>query len=180
MPTTSTKKPSTAKGGKPAKSGSTAKAAKSGQPAKGFATGRKGASGRKSVGKRAAGYRQHRSEGAFLTADAPTGMITSKLTVRDQTTLPPAVRQVLGLKAGQRLGYVFDSEGVRLVNPTTAAEHADPVLQQFLTLLGSHIAAGPAAGGAVAFPPDLLERARALTADVEIDHDAPIEGAMLI
>lgn len=177
MPTTSTKKPSIAKR---AKSGSAAKPAQTGQPAKGFATGRKGTSGRKAVAKRAAGSRQFRSESAFLMAEAPTGMITSKLTVRDQTTLPSAVRQVLGLKGGQRLGYVFDSEGVRLVNPTTTAEHADPVLHQFLTLLGSHIAAGPAAGGAVGFPPDLLERARALTADVEIDHDALIEGAILI
>jgi bifunctional DNA-binding transcriptional regulator/antitoxin component of YhaV-PrlF toxin-antitoxin module len=107
-------------------------------------------------------------------------MITSKLTVRDQTTLPPAVRQVLGLKGGQRVGYVFDTEGVRLVNPTTAAEHEDPVLRQFLALLRSHIAAGPAAGGAVGFPPDLLKRALDLTANVEIDHDAPIEGAIPI
>ena len=113
-------------------------------------------------------------------AEVPAGMITSKLTVRDQTTLPPAVRQVLGLKGGQRVGYVFDSEGVRLVNPTITAEHADPVLQQFLALIRNHIAAGPAAGGAVWFPPDLLERARALTAHVEIDHDAPIEGAAQI
>jgi len=107
-------------------------------------------------------------------------MITSKLTVRDQTTLPPAVRQVLGLKGGQRVGYVFDTEGVRLVNPTPTAEHADPVLQQSLARLRSHIAAGPAAGGAVGFPPDLLERALALTANVEIDHDAPIGGAIPI
>ncbi len=114
------------------------------------------------------------------TTRQPAGMITSKLTVRDQTTLPPAVRKVLGLKGGQRVGYVFDTEGVRLVNPTTTAEHADPVLQQFLALLGCQIAAGPAAGGAVGFPRDLLERARALTADVAIDHDAPIEGAILI
>jgi antitoxin PrlF len=179
VPTTSMKKPSTAKGAKPARSGSTSRATKTGQPVKGFATGRKGASGRKAAAKRAAGRRQYRGESAFLTAEPPAGMITSKLTVRDQTTLPAAVRQVLGLKGGQRLGYVFDSEGVRLVNPTTTAEHADPVLQQFLTLLGRHIAAGPASG-AVGFPPDLLERARALTADVEIDHDASIEGATLI
>ena len=110
--------------------------------------------------------------------EVPAGMITSKLTVRDQTTLPPAVRRVLGLKSGQRVGYVFDTQGVRLVNPT--AEHADPVLQQFLALLSSHIADGPLAGGAVGFPPELLARARDLTADVKIDHDAPIDGAILI
>ncbi|MDQ8162891.1 MAG: type II toxin-antitoxin system PrlF family antitoxin [Gemmatimonadota bacterium] len=145
MPTTSTKKPATAKGAKTAKSGSTPKAAATRRP-----------------------------------AVVPAGMITSKLTVRDQTTLPPAVRQVLGLKGGQRVGYVFDAEGVRLINPTHTAEHTDLVLQQFLVLLRSHLAAGPAAAGVVGFPPALLDRARALTADVEIDHDAPIEGAILI
>lgn len=120
------------------------------------------------------------SKAKVATTRQPAGMITSKLTVRDQTTLPPAVRKVLGLKGGQRVGYVFDTEGVRLVNPMTVVEHADPILQQFLALLSSHIAAGPAAGGAVGFPPDLVKRARALTADIEIDHDAPIEGAVLI
>ena len=179
MRTTSIKKPSAVKGARPAKSGATAKATRTGRSVKGVAAGRKSASGRKMAAKRAAG-RPYRGESAILTTEPPAGLITSKLTARDQTTLPPAVRTVLGLKGGQRLGYVFDSEGVRLVNATAAAEHADPVLLQFLTLLGNQIAAGPAAGGAVGFPPDLLERARALTANVEIDHDAPIEGATVI
>jgi bifunctional DNA-binding transcriptional regulator/antitoxin component of YhaV-PrlF toxin-antitoxin module len=172
MPTRSTKKPSTAKGAKPAKSGAAAKAGK------GFVAKPKVASARKSAAKHGADHREDRGEGPFLRADALPRMITRRITVRDQTTIPPAVREVLGLKGGGELGYLFDREGVRLVNPETVGEHVDPVLQQFLTLLGSHIAAGPAAGGAVAFPPALLERARALTVDVEIDHDAPLEGAM--
>ena len=194
MPTTSSKKPSTAKGAKPAKAGSAATSAKpakatagkaaktftTGKAGKGFVTGRKVASARKTAAKHGAGSREYRGEGPFLSADALPRMITRRITVRDQTTIPPVVREVLGLKGGGELGYVFDREGVRLVNPETGGEHVDPVLQQFLTLLGSHIAAGPAAGAAVAFPPALLERARALTADVEIDHDAPLEGAMLL
>lgn len=182
MPTTSSKNPSAAKGAKPGKTGSAAKSAKpakaltTGKAGKGSVTRRKVASARKTAAKHGAGYREYRGGGPVLSADALPRMITRRITVRDQTTIPPVVREVLGLKGGGELGYLFDREGVRLVNPETVGEHVDPVLQQFLTLLGRDIAAG----AAVAFPPALLERARALTADVEIDHDAPIEGAMLL
>lgn len=189
MPTTSSKKPSTAKDAKRAKTGSAAKSAKPAKAVarekagKGVVTKRKVASARKTAAKHGTGYREYREyrgEGPLLSADALPRMITRRITVRDQTTIPPVVREMLGLKGGGELGYLFDREGVRLVNPDTVGEHVDPVLQQFLTLLGSHIAAGPFAGAAVAFPPALLARARALTADVEIDHDAPLEGAMLL
>jgi len=197
LPTTSSKKPSTARGAKPAKPAKTDAAARSAksakatgrQAAKALPTGkagksivveRKAPSARKTAAKHGADHGEDRGGGPFLTADVQPRMITRRITVRDQTTIPPAVREVLGLKGGGELGYLFDAEGVRLVNPETVGEHVDPVLQQFLTLLGRHIAAGPAADGAVAFPPALLARARALTADVEIDHDAPLEGAMLL
>jgi bifunctional DNA-binding transcriptional regulator/antitoxin component of YhaV-PrlF toxin-antitoxin module len=194
MPTTSSKKPSTSKGAKPVKSGSAAKFAKhakatggkatkappTGKAGRDVVTGRTLAPTRKSAAKHGIGSGEYHSEGAFASAHALPQMITRRITVRDQTTIPPVVREVLGLKGGGELGYLFDREGVRLVNPATVGEHVDPVLQQFLTLLGSHIAAGPAAAGAVAFPPALLERARALTADVEIDHEAPLDGAVLL
>jgi bifunctional DNA-binding transcriptional regulator/antitoxin component of YhaV-PrlF toxin-antitoxin module len=139
---------------------------------------RKFVSVRKTAITRGAGDREGRGAGPFSRTDARPGMITRRITVRDQTTIPPVVRELLGLTGGGELGYVIDQEGVRLVNPQAVGEHVDPVLQQFLALLGHHIAAGPAVGGAVAFPAALLEHARALTADVEIDHDAPLEGAM--
>lgn len=184
MPTTSSKKPSTAKDAKRTKPGSAAKSAKPAKAVarekagKGVVTRQKVASAQKTAAKHGAGFREGRGEVPLLSADALPRMITRRITVRDQTTIPPVVREMLGLKGGGELGYLFDREGVRLVNPDTVGEHVDPVLQQFLTFLGSHIAAGPAAGAAVAFPPALLARARALTANVEIDHDAPLEGAM--
>ncbi len=104
------------------------------------------------------------------------GMITSKVTERSQTTLPRGVRQVLDLRPGERVGYVIDGTGVRLVNPS-AKTHEDPAIQQFLQLLGRHLETEPAAA-MLPFPADLLARARAATAGVDIDHDAPIEGAI--
>ena len=179
------KTPSTTNGPTPAKSGAAAKSAKpakstgkGGKVGKGRATIRKFVSVRKTAITRGAGDREGRGAGPFSRTDARPGMITRRITVRDQTTIPPVVRELLGLTGGGELGYVIDQEGVRLVNPQAVGEHVDPVLQQFLALLGHHIAAGPAVGGAVAFPAALLEHARALTADVEIDHDAPLEGAM--
>ena len=183
-----------------AKSAKSSLAAKIAKPKQGALAGdRKRGAGQKAGTKRAAAYRglgdaapleigeasSRRSTGRAAAAEraeatALPGMITSKVTDRSQTTLPPGVRQVLGIKSGQRLGYVFDNEGVRLINASSATEHEDPVLQQFLALLGRHLAAGPVDGGAVAFPPELLERARAVTADVEIDHDAPIDGAITL
>lgn len=194
MPTTSSKKPSISKGAKPAGTGAPAKSTTPARTTGGKAaralttrkrgksvvTGRQGAAVPKTVATHGAGSTKYRLRGPRTSTDALPQMITRRITVRDQTTIPPVVRELLGLKGGGELGYVFDQQGVRLVNPATVGEHVDPVLQQFLALLGSHIAAGPAGGGAIPFPPALFERARALTADVEIDHDAPLEGAMLL
>ena len=54
-------------------------------------------------------------------------VVTSKVTERSQTTLPPAVRTVLGLQPGERIGYVIDGNEVRLVN-ASALEHVDPII----------------------------------------------------
>jgi antitoxin PrlF len=101
-------------------------------------------------------------------------VVTSKVTERSQTTLPPAVRTVLGLQPGERIGYVIEGSEVRLVN-ASALEHRDPVLDRFLTFLGRDLANHP--DRIEAFPRSLLERARAATTGVAIDHDAPIDGA---
>ncbi len=104
------------------------------------------------------------------------GMITSKLTARSQTTLPRAVRQRLNLKPGQRLGYVIEDGSVRLVNPAEST-HEDPAIQHFLELLGHHMQTHPE-DAPLPFPEALLTRARAMTAGLVIDHDAPIDGAV--
>lgn len=104
-------------------------------------------------------------------------IVTSKVTERSQTTLPPAVRTVLGLQPGERIGYVIDGSEIRLVNASTI-EHEDPVLDKFLAFLGRDLARHPERLSA--FPESLLQRARAIASGVTIDHDAPIDGAIAL
>jgi len=104
-------------------------------------------------------------------------MLTSKITQRSQTTLPPGVRKVLDLEPGERIGYVIEGGHVRLVN-ATAFEHDDPVLTKFLAFLQRDLAKHP--DRMSAFPASLLERAGVAAAGVAIDHDAPIDGAITL
>jgi antitoxin PrlF len=104
-------------------------------------------------------------------------VVTSKVTERSQTTLPPAVRTVLSLRPGERLGYIIEGSDVRLVN-ASALEHEDPVLENFLTFLGRDLATHP--DRLTAFPQSLLERAQAITSGIPIDHDASIDGAIVL
>ena len=104
----------------------------------------------------------------------PTPSATSRITRRNQTTVPPAVRTVLGLEAGQELGYVIEGSTVRLVNASAEQEHEDPVVVGILNLVAADLELHP--NRAALFPAELLARARAATQDVEIDHDAPIDG----
>jgi antitoxin PrlF len=119
--------------------------------------------------------RLHYASNAFALAkeELMSGMLTSKVTERSQTTLPAGVRAALGIGPGERLGYVIEGNEVRLVN-ASALEHQDPVLDGFLSFIAGDIARHP--DHVAPFPPALLERAKALTAGIEIDHDEPIEG----
>ena len=104
-------------------------------------------------------------------------VVTSKVTERSQTTLPPAVRTVLGLEPGERVGYVIEGNEIRLVN-ASRLDHGDPVLDKFLAFLGRDLAKHPKRPSV--FPVSLLGRARATTEGIPIDHKAPIDGAIAI
>jgi antitoxin PrlF len=104
-------------------------------------------------------------------------IVTSKVTERSQTTLPSAVRTVLALQPGERIGYVIEGNEVRLVNASTL-EHDDPVLDEFLAFLGRDIARHPDRVGV--FPASLLERAQAMTSGIIIDHESTINGAIAL
>ena len=105
------------------------------------------------------------------------GLIQSKITARSQTTIPPSVRTVLGLAAGDRVGYVIEGSVVRLVNPKEQA-HEDPALTPFLALLEQDIAAHPER--LQKFPAALRARVKQLVDGVTLDHDAPMDGAVKI
>jgi antitoxin PrlF len=101
-------------------------------------------------------------------------MLTSKLTQRSQTTVPPGVRAALGIGPGERLGYVIQGDEVRLVNASAIEETEDPVLGRFLEFMATDVVVHPER--ITPFPASLLARVRELTAGVQIDHDAPIDG----
>ena len=103
--------------------------------------------------------------------------VTSKITARSQTTLPPSVRAVLGLAPGERLGYVILGDEVRLVNPAND-DHADAALAPFLALVQQHITHHP--DRLAALPADLVARARTLTRRVTVDHEAPLDGPVTL
>ena len=62
------------------------------------------------------------------------------LTSKGQVTLPKSIRQALGVEAGSKL--VFELRGGEVVVTRTDAEHQDPAITAFLTLLAGDIAAG--------------------------------------
>ena len=102
-------------------------------------------------------------------------LLTSTLTAASQTTPPSLVRELLHLAPGDKIGYVIDGGEVRLVN-ASEDRRDDPVVEGFLAFLARDLKIHPERISLI--PESLLERAEALWARVDIDHDAPIEGAI--
>ena len=97
------------------------------------------------------------------------------ITAKGQTTIPKAVRQALGAGYGDRIAYRIDEHGVSLHRVETAD---DPALGAFLEFLATDIRAHPERIRSVS--PQLRARIEALTAGVEVDLNAPIEGAVAL
>ncbi len=97
----------------------------------------------------------------------------STITAKGQTTVPKAVRQALGVNAGDRVVF-------RITNGVVTVERADedptdPAIVGFLAFLARDLAARP--DGIAALTPELAARIAALTADVQADDlEAPIDG----
>ena len=62
------------------------------------------------------------------------------LTSKGQITLPKSIRQVLGVDTGGKVA--FDLRGSEVVVTRADAEHEDPAIGAFLTLLARDIEAG--------------------------------------
>jgi antitoxin PrlF len=100
---------------------------------------------------------QHRSE--------------STLTDRYQTTVPEAVRQALGLNKRDKIFYTIQSDGRVLLSRGEQAE-TDPILEKFLEFLAQDMADHPQSIQPI--QSDLLQRAQALVAGMDVDLDAPL------
>ena len=96
----------------------------------------------------------------------------STITAKGQTTIPKSVRQALGVDYGGKIAFRVDEHGVSVHRAD--AEHDDPAIDSFLSFLAEDIKRRPEA--LTALSPTLAERIAALTEDVKVDLDAPIDG----
>jgi len=96
----------------------------------------------------------------------------STITAKGQTTVPKAVRQILGIDYGGQIAFRVENGQVTL-HPVDA-EHDDPVVGRFLDFLAKDIEQRPAA--LTALSRDFAARMTSLTKGKRVDVDAPIEG----
>lgn len=96
---------------------------------------------------------------------------TCAVSRKGQTTLPLAIRQILGVRDGGQI--VVRAEGRRVIIEPVEVEHDDPAISAFLRLIADDIAAGRNIG---VLPDDLLQTLKEALHDIEVDLNEPIEG----
>jgi antitoxin PrlF len=96
------------------------------------------------------------------------------LTSKGQITLPKSIRQALGVDTGGKVA--FDLRGGEVVVTRADAEHEDPAIGAFLSLLEADIRAGRH----VRSLPDDLAQAMLATAGHAVDLDEDIDGEVAI
>jgi antitoxin PrlF len=110
----------------------------------------------------------------YIRGCQEAAMIESIITAKSQTTLPSGVRKALGVGPGDRLAYVVEGDRAIIMKAAPADDHSDPVAERFLAFIERDMDAHPER--LTGLTGELIERARALTAGIEVDLDAPIEG----
>lgn len=93
------------------------------------------------------------------------------ITAKGQITLPKPIRQALGVDYGGKVA--FDLRGTEvIVTRADDAEHEDPAISSFLTLLETDIRSGK---NLCALPDDLTQ-AMLATLNQKVDLSADIQG----
>lgn len=98
----------------------------------------------------------------------------STITAKGQTTVPKAVRQVLGVDYGGQIA--FRVEGDQVTVHRADEGHEDPVVGRFLEFLARDIEKRPEAVKPLSR--EFAARLTSLTKGKRIDLEAPIEGAV--
>ena len=96
----------------------------------------------------------------------------STITAKGQTTVPKSVRRALGVDCGGRIAFRVEDGHVSVKR--IDVEETDPAIDGFLAFLARDMEARPEAIGGLS--PALAARIADLTAGVEVDLDAAIEG----
>lgn len=94
------------------------------------------------------------------------------ITTKGQTTLPKAVRQTLGVEAGDKICYEVAQDGRVVV--TRVEEDADPVVGAFLDFLERDMIDHPE--NIQPLSEAWMARMKDLVGHVKVDLDEPIEG----
>jgi antitoxin PrlF len=92
----------------------------------------------------------------------------STLTAKGQTTVPKAVRQALGIRAGDRIAFRVDGAGKVSLTRDEAPDETSAV-DAFLAFLSDDIKRRPEA--VAPMPDEAVERMRALSRGVDVDLD---------
>ncbi len=96
----------------------------------------------------------------------------STITAKGQTTVPKAVRQVLGVKEGDEIAFRVDGQRVTVV--PVGATHEDPVVGKFLSFLAHDIEMHPEVLKPLS--KDFATRMEALVKGAKVDLNEPIDG----
>jgi antitoxin PrlF len=97
----------------------------------------------------------------------------STITAKGQTTVPKAVRKVLGVGAGDKIAFLVDGQQVTVV-AAEAPVHEDPLLGEFLRFIARDIERRPE--GVKALSSSFAARLASMTRGNKVDPDAPIDG----
>lgn len=98
-----------------------------------------------------------------------TFSVDATITARGQTTVPAAIRKLLGVDKGA-ITFRGMSDGTVVIEPKIEEEHADPAIGAFLLLIEKDIAKG----NVVPLQQSLLHELDDLIGDADIDMDAPL------
>jgi antitoxin PrlF len=96
----------------------------------------------------------------------------STLTQRYQTTIPSPVRQALNLSKNDKILYTIESDNRVVISRVVEETESDPILDNFLNFLAKDMKDNPEYIQAVSS--DMVDRAKSLVGDVDIDLDAPL------
>lgn len=109
----------------------------------------------------------------FSGRGASSVLDESKITSKGQLTLPKIVRSALGVDMGDTVRFAMQNNKV-VVEAVSEEPLEDPAVMAFLDTLEGSI------NTASDFPVEMMEIMKALTADIEVDLDASIEGDVVI
>jgi len=99
--------------------------------------------------------------------------VESTLTSRGQTTIPRSIRRALKLSSSDKVRFSLRGDDT-VVMSRVSVEQRDPMVVAFLDFIEADARQHPQRVRAI--PVDVIDRARELSAGVEVDLDVPLDA----